>query len=78
MMDHHPGYDWQTIVLSAVSLAWGAKWGHWVLPLMPTPDRFLEWSVALLVALSVIVLNTLKIQQLIADRKERKRNNDRT
>lgn len=73
MMDHHPIYDWQTLVLNAVSLAWGAKYSHWLLPFMPDTSHMIEWMVALMVGISVIVLNVLKVQQVLIDLKEKRR-----
>jgi hypothetical protein len=73
-MDNHPIYDWQTVLLNTVSLAWGAKYSHWLLPLIPSTDRVVEWLVALMVGVSVIVLNVLKVQQVLADMRAKRRN----
>lgn len=73
MSDHQPIYDWQTLLLNAVSLAWGAKYSHWLLPFMPATDHLVEWLVALAVGLSVIVLNVLKVQQVLMDLREKRR-----
>lgn len=73
MIDHHPIYDWQTLALNAVSLAWGAKYSHWLLPFMPSTDHLVEWLVALAVGVSVIVLNVLKVQQVLIDMREKRR-----
>lgn len=73
MSDHHPIYDWQTLLLNAVSIAWGAKYSHWLLPFLPSADHLLEWIVALAVGLSVIVLNVLKVQQVLIDLREKRR-----
>lgn len=73
MIDHHPIYDWQTLALNAVSIAWGAKYSHWLLPLVPSADHIVEWLVALAVGVSVIVLNVLKVQQVLIDMREKRR-----
>ena len=39
---------------------------------MPSADHLLEWLVALAVGLSVIVLNVLKVQQVLIDLKEKR------
>jgi hypothetical protein len=52
----------------------GAKYSHWLLPLIPSTDRVVEWLVALMVGVSVIVLNVLKVQQVLADMRAKRRN----
>ena len=73
MSDHNPIYDWQTLLLNAVSLAWGAKYSHWLLPFLPSANHAVEWVVALLVGVVVIILDILKIQQTLMEIKEKRR-----
>ena len=73
MSDHHPIYDWQTLLLNAVSLAWGTQYGGWLLPFLPSASHAVEWMVALVVGVVVIILNILKIQQTLMEIKEKRR-----
>jgi fructose-specific phosphotransferase system IIC component len=73
MSDHQPIYDWQTLLLNAVSLAWGTQYGGWLLPFLPSASHAVEWMVALVVGVVVIVLNVLKIQQTLMEIKEKRR-----
>ena len=73
MSDHNPIYDWQTLLLNAVSLAWGTQYGGWLLPFLPSASHAVEWMVALVVGVVVIILNILKIQQTLIEIKEKRR-----
>lgn len=73
MSDNQPIYDWQTLLLNAVSLAWGTQYGGWLLPFLPSASHAVEWMVALVVGVVVIILNILKIQQTLMEIKEKRR-----
>ncbi len=72
-MHHHYIYDWQTISLNALSLAWVANYSHWFVPIIPQPEHLVETMVAVMVGVSAMVLNTMKAQQTFFDLRDRRR-----
>lgn len=69
---HH--WNWseffQFIGLNGVALVWTAHWQWW--ELIPQPEHLLEWVVGLLVGISLLTVNVVKVYYLISDKRKEK------
>jgi hypothetical protein len=69
---HHWNWSeiYQFIGLNGVALAWSAHYQWW--ELIPQPEHLLEWLVGLLVGVSLLSVNAVKVYYLISDKRKEK------